>query len=93
MICDLLQKGMTQIAYSTAAIRALARIPASIAKTIRAKIGQYAANPESLANNVKRLQGRPGYRLRVGNYRVIFDRDGNVLNILEIGPRGSVYGD
>jgi mRNA interferase RelE/StbE len=42
---------------------------------------------------VKKLQGRDGYRLRVGDWRVIFDRDGVVLAILEIGPRGSIYED
>jgi mRNA interferase RelE/StbE len=46
-----------------------------------------------MANNVKKLQGRDGYRLRVGDWRVIFDRDGVVLDILEIGPRGSIYED
>lgn len=42
---------------------------------------------------VSRLQGRPGYRLRVGDYCVIFDQDGRVLTILHIGHRGSVYED
>ena len=36
------------------------------------------------------LQGRPGIRLRVGDYRVIM-LDGEVLDILDIGPRGSIY--
>ena len=44
-----------------------------------------------MANNVKQSQRRDGYRLRVGDRRVIFDRDGVVLDILEIGPRGSIY--
>ncbi|MCD8089127.1 MAG: type II toxin-antitoxin system RelE/ParE family toxin [Clostridiales bacterium] len=29
--------------------------------------------------DVKKLQGRNGYRLRVGNYRIIFDKFGNIL--------------
>ncbi|PTM61069.1 ParE-like toxin of type II ParDE toxin-antitoxin system [Phreatobacter oligotrophus] len=55
------------------------------------KIDQLAAFPEQLAPQVKRLQGRPGFRLRVGDWRVIFDDNGNVLDVLAIGPRGSVY--
>lgn len=55
-----------------------------------AKIDQYAADPASQANNVKTLQGREGIRLRVGDWRVIMC-DGEVLAVLEIGPRGSVY--
>ncbi|WP_035097604.1 hypothetical protein [Devosia sp. LC5] len=34
--------------------------------------------------------GRPGIRLRVGDWRVIME-DGVVLEVLEIGPRGGVY--
>ena len=55
-----------------------------------AKVDQYAADPASQANNVKALQGREGIRLRVGDWRVIM-RDGEVLAVLEIGPRGSIY--
>ena len=39
----------------------------------------------------RKLQGRSGYRLRVGNFRVIFDREGNILHIEEIDNRGQVY--
>ena len=28
--------------------------------------------------DIKKLQGRNSYRLRVGDYRIIFDRDGNI---------------
>ncbi|MEW6643623.1 MAG: type II toxin-antitoxin system RelE/ParE family toxin [Pseudomonadota bacterium] len=68
-------------------------MPADTARLIRGKIEQYAARPASLANNVKKLQGRDGYRLRVGDWRVIFDQDGRVLDVLQIGPRGSIYED
>jgi len=84
---------MKKIAYTRDALNALSRMPAKTAKLIRAKIEQYAAAPASLAANVRKLQGRTGYRLRVGDYRVIFDDKGNVLEILEIGPRGSIYED
>ena len=82
---------MKQIAYSKLALKTLRRIPATEADKIRGKIEQYAADPASQANNVKKLQGREGFRLRVGEWRVIFDDHGNVLAILEIGPRGSIY--
>ncbi len=81
------------IAYTRTAVKDLSRIPADRAKLIQAKISQYAAAPTSLANMISRLQGRPGYRLRVGDYRVIFDQDGRVLTILHIGHRGNVYED
>lgn len=43
------------------------------------------------AGDVKHLQGQNGYRLRVGDYRVIFDIHGNILYIEKIGNRGQVY--
>ena len=81
---------MKQVTYTRAAIKALRKMPATTAALIRGKVEQYAADPASLANNVKALQGREGIRLRVGDWRVIMD-DGVVLAVLEIGPRGRVY--
>jgi mRNA interferase RelE/StbE len=82
---------MKEIAYSKEAQTALARMPVNEAKRIRGKIEQYAADPASQRNNVKRLKGSRYFRLRVGDWRVIFDNQGRVLVILKIGPRGSVY--
>jgi mRNA interferase RelE/StbE len=82
---------MKSISYSKVAIRALRRIPRNVADLIRSKIEAYAEDPASQANNVKVLKGREGIRLRVGDWRVIMDDQGNVLAILDIGPRGSVY--
>ncbi|NLL37825.1 MAG: type II toxin-antitoxin system RelE/ParE family toxin [Fretibacterium sp.] len=41
--------------------------------------------------DVVKLQNVRGYRLRVGDCRVIFDRDGHVLYIEKIDTRGEVY--
>ena len=43
------------------------------------------------AGDVKALQGRNDYRLRVGDYRIIFDINGNILLIEAIGNRGQIY--
>ena len=82
---------MKSISYSKAAISALRRIPRNVADLIRSKIEDYAEDPASQANNVKALKGREGTRLRVGDWRVIMDDQGNILAILDIGPRGGVY--
>jgi mRNA interferase RelE/StbE len=65
-------------------------MPANTARLIRSKIEQYAADPASLANNVKALKGRDAIRLRIGDWRVIMEDD-VVIEVLEIGPRGSIY--
>lgn len=79
------------IIFHDAARRTLRRIPANEALKIRKKIELYAERPEALKANIKKLQGRVGYRLRVGNWRVVFDENGDVLDILEIDSRGSIY--
>jgi mRNA interferase RelE/StbE len=81
---------MKPITYRPAAVKALRRMPAKTAKRIIGKIEAYAATPASQANNVKKLQGRDGIRLRVGDWRVLM-LDGEVLDVLNIGPRGGVY--
>jgi mRNA interferase RelE/StbE len=81
-----------KIAYSNQARKALLQMPADQSQWIREKIEQYARNPAELANNVKRLKGREGLRLRVGDWRVIFDESADTIEVLVIGPRGSAYG-
>src|SRR3546814_976377 len=73
------------IRYSRAADKALAKMPAKIAGLIEDKIEQVAADPDSLANNTTELRGTAFRRLRVGDYRVIMDDLGNVLDILDVG--------
>ncbi|MGY3615129.1 type II toxin-antitoxin system RelE family toxin [Bradyrhizobium sp. USDA 10063] len=83
-----------EIRYTKAATKALMKMPANTAQLVRGKIRQYAADPASLANNVKKLQGREDeYRLRVGDWRVIFTQEGVVLDVLNVRPRGSAYED
>jgi mRNA interferase RelE/StbE len=80
-----------KIAYSNQARKMLLRMGATDSRRIRDKIEQYAADPASLANNIKRLKGREGLRLRIGDWRVIFDESDALIDVLVIGPRGSVY--
>lgn len=53
-----------------------------------AKVDRYA---ETGAGDVKMLAGRPGKRLRCGDYRVIFEENDSEIRVLELGPRGDVY--
>ncbi|MER5174023.1 type II toxin-antitoxin system RelE family toxin [Thioclava kandeliae] len=82
---------MKKITYTSAALKALRKMPKNTAERILGKINDYAEDPASQANNVKSLKGRQGIRLRVGDWRVIMDDQGMVLDVLEIGPRGNVY--
>jgi mRNA interferase RelE/StbE len=43
--------------------------------------------------DIKKLQGEPYFRLRVGQWRIIFDRDNEVkiISIEKIKSRGGAY--
>lgn len=43
------------------------------------------------AGDVKKLQGIDAFRLRVGDYRIIFTKDGEIIFIEKIDNRGQVY--
>ena len=80
-----------KITISKDASKGLRRLPHNVAARIQLKIKQYAQRPASLANNVTKLQGRNGFRLRVGDYRMIFEIVGQSMHVLAVGPRGSIY--
>jgi mRNA interferase RelE/StbE len=82
---------MKVVAYTRTAQKALMRMPRNLALRIREKIRSFAEDPASQANNVKALRGFEGLiRLRVGDWRIII-RDGVIIEILEVKPRGSAY--
>lgn len=80
-----------EVTYTKSAAKSLLRMPVNTANLIRGKVLQYAADPASLANNVKALKGSDFKRLRVGDWRVIFSEDMKVVAVIEVGPRGGIY--
>ena len=75
-----------QINYSKQAIKFLKKQSLSVRKRIVDAINTL---PDG---DVKKYQGTVSkYRLRVGDYRVIFDKQGNILYIEKIGSRGDIY--
>jgi len=81
------------IEFSKGAARFMKQQDQKTAARILVKIEGVANDPYAPNNNVKKLIGRDGYRLRVGDIRVIYDVYDRVLvvDVLEIGYRGSVY--
>lgn len=69
---------MNAINWQPKALRQLRKIDARASKQIRAAVNTELIDL-SKARNVKALTNHEhGYRLRVGNYRVLFDFDGAV---------------
>jgi mRNA interferase RelE/StbE len=47
---------------------------------------------EDLRGDVKKLKGsRNEYRLRVGDYRVLFELEGRVVSVYAVGDRKKIY--
>jgi mRNA interferase RelE/StbE len=84
---------MYSTSFSREAAKSLAKMPTNTAKLILSKIDRLAVDPFAPNNNVKKLTGRAGYRLRVGDWRVIYDLDTGmrVLEVERIAPRGGAY--
>ncbi len=82
---------MWKIEYTRSALRSLRKMPRNTAKTIEKKIAMLAGDPYAPNNNASKLQGREGYRLRVGDWRVLYDLEGDRIVVLDVKPRGGAY--
>ena len=80
------------VVVTRAAARVLSRMPAKTEALILEKLDILADDPNALANNVTALKGLDGYRLRVGDWRVLFTIDPDRIIVHAVGPRGSIYG-
>ena len=77
---------MFQISYSKKAVKFLKRQDVPSQKRLIAAISRLP-----LEGDIKKLQGIDGYRLRVGNLRVLFNVNGIIIDIIDIGNRGQIY--
>jgi mRNA interferase RelE/StbE len=82
-----------RIVFTKRSLKTLRRIPKPVADQIRLKLAEIAREPYASHPNARKLQGRSGYRLRVGDWRVIYEiqNDELVILVLKIGSRGEIY--
>jgi mRNA interferase RelE/StbE len=82
-----------KITFTNQASKALLKMPRNTAQLIREKLDQIAIDPFASIPNAKKLLGRPGYRLRIGDWRVIYEinKDEISIIVMKIAPRGEVY--
>jgi len=81
------------IQYKPAASRQIAKLNKSIQARLKPKIKALANNPRP--HGAKKLQGYENrYRIRVGDYRIIYEIWDNALVVIvtEVGHRSRVYG-
>lgn len=69
----------------------LAGLPESVYNRIKLAIQKLAEDPKPRGS--RKLSGREGWRIRIGEYRIVYDIDNNnhSITILHIGHRRDVY--
>ena len=78
------------LVYTNRAIRDIERLAPKVKIRIGETLLRYREEPLSYA--VKLKDSRLGtYRFRIGDYRVIFDIEGNEIVILRVGHRRDIY--
>ena len=80
-----------EIIFSDKALNQLKKMEKNVQERIIAVLERIRVRPETY---VTKLVGDPGYKLRVGDYRIIMDIDNKMLIILilKVGHRKNIYG-
>lgn len=77
---------MVQIEYSREAIKHINQLEKQMKKRIKQAIEKLPSG------DVRKLVGyKSDYRLRVGDYRVLFSREFDTIIIKDVLPRGKAY--
>jgi len=77
------------VEYAPLAVENLRTVPKAVASQIVRKISRLE---QRLHGNIKQLrQADFGYRLRMGDYRILFDVEDDTIVIQKIGNRKDVY--
>lgn len=77
---------MKTVILALSAAKDLDALPRDAREQVEAGLNRYAMTSQG---DVKALQGRDGYRLRIGRYRVIFDEDAATILAIYIGRRAT----
>jgi mRNA interferase RelE/StbE len=80
-----------RIEVRPAALRALRKVPPDVRPRLQGAVALLATDPRPPA--ARALGGRPGYRVRVGDYRIVYTvRDDTlVVVVVTLGHRREVY--
>lgn len=83
---------MYQVKFTKTAFKNLKKIQREDQQNILDQIELLAVSPDQ-KSNVKKLTNSAYYRLRVGNYRIIFDREDTlkIIDIIDILHRKDAY--
>ena len=79
------------ISFARSAERELLKLDKNLAKRILDKIGLLANDP--FGQSSQKLGGGKGYRIRIGDYRVVYtvDKTAKEITIIKVRHRRDVY--
>jgi mRNA interferase RelE/StbE len=82
-----------KLIFSAAAAKTLTKLPVKDGAALMSKLQQVAANPMGQFPWVKRLTHRPGFRIRQGDWRAIYNLnyDADKMTVEKIAKRDEVY--
>lgn len=80
-----------KISIRRKAQKQLDKLPAADYKKVKQAIFDLAQDPRPPGS--KKLKGRPAWRIRQGDYRVIYEIQDRqlIIIVLEVGPRKDIY--
>jgi mRNA interferase RelE/StbE len=81
-----------QLSFSSEAVKDIQKLDTVVKKRLQKKFVEIAENSD-IKKTAKRLVNFDAgqYRLRVGDYRIIFDMSGTTLFVLRVRHRREVY--
>jgi mRNA interferase RelE/StbE len=79
---------MKPIAFTATSARQWAKLSPEVRRRIDRRLTEFATTGHG---DVKRLKGREGSRLRVGDWRVIFYEDQATIVVAAVGHRREIY--
>lgn len=82
---------MRTIVFTPEAAREFEALDATVKERVEAALDQLALAPLSLRNQIKRLKGQLSLRLRVGDWRIIFELRSDEILVLMIAHRSEAY--
>jgi mRNA interferase RelE/StbE len=79
-----------EISWAEPALKDFEKMPVLVQRAIARRLDAAAENP---AHYFERLAGRPHYKLRMGDYRVIarIVHDQLLILVVEVGHRKNIY--
>jgi mRNA interferase RelE/StbE len=79
---------MKRLVFTSAGIRQWSKLNADVRRRIEGRLMEFVAIGKG---DIKRLKGREGSRLRVGDWRVIFYEEADSIVVAAVGHRREIY--